>query len=668
MSIDSNVEQLLAESEEELSRLEWSGTFSDYLSMVIKDPSISRLSHKLVYDAIMANGVSELKDGSPSYGLFEGTIFGMTDTLGRIVKYFSSSSRRLEIRKRVLLLVGPPASGKSSIVALIKQALEQYTRTEPGVVYAIRGCPMQEEPLHLIPETIRQRFANDYGIHIEGDLCPRCRYNLRTKYDGKLSRVPISRIVFSEQEAIGIGYYVATNPNPTDASLLVGSVDNTQLEGDRVEVAGKAYRLDGELNVANRGLVEFVEIFKGNSHLLTTLLGLSQEQLIKMEKFGSVYADEVVIAHSNEGDFNNFLEDESSEALRDRIMRIQVPYNLKINDEVKIYQDMLRSSGLQDIHIAPLTLPMMSIFAVLTRLEEPPITRKEITLIDKVKLYNDEVVHRITSEEVIGLKRSSRSEGMSGISPRYVMNRLSVASSETSEFACISPLKAIDSLWRGLAENVNINNSDSVKFLEFLSTVVEEYSQRTIKELQKAFEESFEQTADIILSDYLDNVSNYVKGRLIHETNPLDMMSSNEPLMREMERNIGISERKKDEFRSKIQETFSQWKHMNQSFNYSTHPSIKLGIEKRLFPDRKKLIEALDQPKSERAKVEWARKRRSIYNRLIDNYGYCSSCVDDTMEYALHVLKQRPAIKTSKNGGVEWQWPLDTTASETGSI
>ena len=416
MSIDSNVEQLLAESEEEVSRLEWSGTFSDYLSMVIKDPFISRLSHKLVYDAIMANGVSELKDGSPSYGLFEGTIFGMTDTLGRIVKYFSSSSRRLEIRKRVLLLVGPPASGKSSIVALIKQALEQYTRTESGVVYAIKGCPMQEEPLHLIPETIRQRFASDYGIHIEGDLCPRCRYNLRTKYDGKLSRVPISRIVFSEQEAIGIGYYVATNPNPTDASLLVGSVDNTQLEGDRVEVAGKAYRLDGELNVANRGLVEFVEIFKGNSHLLTTLLGLSQEQLIKMEKFGSVYADEVVIAHSNEGDFNNFLEDESSEALRDRIMRIQVPYNLKINDEVKIYQDMLRSSGLQDIHIAPLTLPMMSIFAVLTRLEEPPITRKEITLIDKVKLYNDEVVHRITSEEVIGLKRSSRSEGMSGIS------------------------------------------------------------------------------------------------------------------------------------------------------------------------------------------------------------------------------------------------------------
>ena len=174
MSIDSNVEQLLAESEEEVSRLEWSGTFSDYLSMVIKDPFISRLSHKLVYDAIMANGVSELKDGSPSYGLFEGTIFGMTDTLGRIVKYFSSSSRRLEIRKRVLLLVGPPASGKSSIVALIKQALEQYTRTESGVVYAIKGCPMQEEPLHLIPETIRQRFASDYGIHIEGDLCPRC--------------------------------------------------------------------------------------------------------------------------------------------------------------------------------------------------------------------------------------------------------------------------------------------------------------------------------------------------------------------------------------------------------------------------------------------------------------------------------------------------------------
>ena len=122
------------------------------------------------------------------------------------------------------------------------------------------------------------------------------------------------RIVFTEQEAVGIGYYVATS-NPTDASLLVGSVDTSQLEGDRLEVAGKAFRLDGELNVANRGLMEFVEIFKVDPHLLTTLLGLAQEQLIKMDRFGSVYADEVVVGHSNEGDFRSFIGDPSSEAL-----------------------------------------------------------------------------------------------------------------------------------------------------------------------------------------------------------------------------------------------------------------------------------------------------------------------------------------------------------------
>ena len=160
---------------------------------------------------------------------------------------------------------------------------------------------------------------------------------LRTEYNGKVSEMPVTRVTLSEQDAIGIGYYVATNPNPSDA-LLVGSVDTSQLDGDRIEVAGKAFRLDGELNIANRGMMEFVEMFKADWHLLTTLLGLAQEQLIKMEKFGSIYANEAIIGHSNEGDFNVFAEDEHSEALRDRIIAVQVPYNLRVGEEIKIYQ------------------------------------------------------------------------------------------------------------------------------------------------------------------------------------------------------------------------------------------------------------------------------------------------------------------------------------------
>ena len=273
-----SISDLLEEAEREAERFTWEGTFADYLKLVVKAPEVSRLSHNMVYDAILAEGVGDSPTGETVYDLFSGELFGMDGPIDRLVQHFGASAKRLEDRKRILLLLGPPASGKSTLVALMKSALERFSRTPEGTAYAIKCCPMQEEPLHLIPRQMRAGLMDEYGVYIEGDLCPRCRYLLRTAYKGRISEMPVERVVFSEHEAVGIGYYVATNPNPSDASLLVGSVDTTRLEGDRLEVAGRAFRLDGELNVANRGLMEFVEIFKANKHLLTTLLGVAQER------------------------------------------------------------------------------------------------------------------------------------------------------------------------------------------------------------------------------------------------------------------------------------------------------------------------------------------------------------------------------------------------------
>ena len=307
----------------------------------------------------------------------------------------------------------------------------------------IEGCPMQEDPLHLIPHQLRPKLREEHGIYIEGDLCPRCRYVLRVTYKGKVSEMPVNRVLFSEQEAVGIGYYVATSPNPTDASLLAGSVDTSRLEGDRLEVAGKAFRLDGEFNVANRGLMELVEIFKADRHLLTTLLGLVQENLIKMERFGAVYADEVVIGHSNQGDYDLFRADEYSEALKDRIIETRIPYNLRVSQEVRIYEKMLRTSGLEGVHILPLTLPTMSVFAVLSRLA--PTTGQGLSLLSKLRLYDGQTVPRHTLADVAEMKRQHPDEGMSGISPRHVMNRLSAVAS-APDTTCVSPFAALDSL------------------------------------------------------------------------------------------------------------------------------------------------------------------------------------------------------------------------------
>lgn len=649
-----NIDQLLETSKKEFGRYDWDGTFAEYLEMVRDDPSVSRLSHRLIYDAILDEGVEESAFGDPIYTLFKDKIYGLDDSLRRIIDYFGAASRRLEIRKRILLLLGPPASGKSSVVALIKEALERYTRTEAGAVFAIKGCPMQEEPLHLIPDQLRPDLNEKSGIYVEGQLCPRCRYVLATEYQGDIARMPVVRVVFSEQAAVGIGYYVATNPNPEDASLLVGSIDNDQLRGERLEVAGKAFRLDGEFNVANRGLIEFVEIFKADQHLLTTLLGLAQEQLVKMERFGSVYADESIIAHSNEGDFTKFMADQFSEALRDRIIAVQIPYNLQVKHEVQIYTKMIEESGLEGVHLPPLTLPTMSVFAILSRLSPPPRGRA-IKLLDILRLYDDQVLQRFSPDDVKVLKRRDPNEGMGGISPRYVMNRLSRVAN-TPHMRCISPLRTLDSLWRGLSENIALAESDWKKWLQFVEDTIDEYGKRAIREVQRAFEERFEHTADQLLNDYLAEVATYLSGETVavrgRRSNQRDIMS-------EIEKHARVSVRERDKFRQEIHEFFSILKGREVDVDYSTEPRMKAAIEDRLFPSNRHMERTLSRPRFARQQVEWARKRGSIYNRLIETYGYCDICANDTIDYVVHILKSGKVLRHLKNNEIEFIWTLD---------
>ena len=643
------VEELLSEAEQEVERFSWDGTFADYLDMVVKDPELSRLSHSMVYESVLAQGVGQSPTGETVYNLFEGQLFGMQEPVERIIQYFASAAKRLEVRKRILLLLGPPASGKSTLVALIKTALERFSRTPEGAVYAIKGCPMQEDPLHLIPHEMRPKLL-ERDIYIEGDLCPRCRYVLRTRHHGRISKMPVERVTYSEHEAVGIGYYVATNPNPTDASLLVGSVDTSRLEGDRLEVAGKAFRLDGELNVANRGLMEFVEIFKADKHLLTTLLGVAQERLIKMERFGSVYADEVIIGHSNEGDFTTFTADEHSEALSDRLIAIQMPYNLGVHDEVQIYEKMVRESGLQGLHISPLALPVMSIYSVLSRLEPP--ARQGTSLLDKLRLYDGETLPNYTAQDVVEMRRHHPSEGMTGISPRYVMNRLS-AIAASPEVHCVSPLNGLDSLWQGLREHVSLDEDDHLRYIDLARDTVQEHNKRAIQAVQKAATPGFEQSALELQAEYLSAVEAHFSDA-----------EANDREMREMEKQVGISDRSREEFRREIHDFYSGLKKRRVSYDYTIEPRLKAAAEARLLPARRKLERSLTMPRFAKQRVEWRRRRDDISNRLINDYGYCPTCADDTIRYATHALRSRSVMRTPKNEGIEWQWNLNPPAPD----
>ena len=661
MTEELTIEAIISEAEREAAKYSWEGTFSDYLHLVAEDPSRSRLSHAYIHDAISVKGSDVTPDGDRVYGLFQGEIFGLEEPLDRIVQYFEASAQRFEVRKRILLLLGPPASGKSTVTDLIKRAMEAHSRSDAGAVYAIKGCPMQEEPLHLVPERLRPEIRRQYGIHIEGGLCPRCRYMVRTEYRGRYADVAVERVTFSEPEAIGIGYFMANNPNPSDSSLLVGSVNTDRLEGDRLEVAGKAFRLDGELNVANRGLVELVEMFKADSHLLTTLLSLAQEQIIKMDKFGSVYADEVIIGHSNQGDFDEFARDKSSEALKDRIIAVQIPYNLKVTEEVKIYRKMMKASRMGDVHIAPLTLQAASAFSVLARLEPPD--RQGLSLLDKLRLYDGQTVPHYTRQDVREMQRHHPTEGMSGISPRYVMNRIGATASEPN-IHCITPLAALSSLWEGLDENVSFEADVAAK-IALIADTVKVYEDMAVREVQIASEEAFETKAKDLLASYLANLNSYIADISRDGYRPTRADAERERDMRELERVHGINDRSKDAFRREIYECVAAWQSRGKPFRYDSEPRLKEAIEKRLLLSRNDLNKSLTRPRFSRQRVNWTQRWRSVTARLIDSYGYCSICANDLIKYVDHVLKGRPSIKTPRTEDVEWLWDRFPTDDST---
>ncbi|MBA2461366.1 MAG: protein prkA, partial [Actinobacteria bacterium] len=180
MNLTARLEAFRAEEHQ----LAWRGTFQQYFDMVVDDPPLARLSHARVYDMLTAKGVTN-HDTERSYGFFSDELFGIDRPLQHLVDYFASAARRMEVRKRILLLMGPVGGGKSTIVSLMKRGLEEYTRGEDGAVYAIAGCPMHEEPLHLLPDRLRKEVAQEHGLYVEGDLCPVCRVAVEERYGGR---------------------------------------------------------------------------------------------------------------------------------------------------------------------------------------------------------------------------------------------------------------------------------------------------------------------------------------------------------------------------------------------------------------------------------------------------------------------------------------------------
>ncbi len=616
-----------------LEELRWTGTFADYVDMVSKQPGLVRTSHRTLFNMITEPGVEVSPDGTKKYPFFEegeNTIYGTEKPLADLVGILEAAANRLEPRRRILLLMGPPGGGKSTIVSALKRGLERYSMTDQGATYAIDGCRMNEEPLHGIPNSLRSKFEEQFGVHIEGDFCPQCQ----AKYSdpAKVRDMPVRRIFFSENERVGIGTFMPSDPKSQDMSELVGSVDYSKLADLGSASDPDAYRFDGELNVANRGLMEFVEMLKSDERFLYILLSLAQEQVIKTGRFANISADEVVISHTNQGEYDKFVTDPRFAALRDRTLVVTVPYNLRVSDEAKIYDKLIREADrTTKTHINPNTLRTAATFAVLTRLQ--PSKKAGMDNEKKLMIYEGEAVDGVSLKDARDLREEFPNEGMDGISPRYVIDSLSSALVKGDK-DCLTPIDALRALKDGLDSHPHTRDMAPDKkeaIRNLISDARRGYDDTAKREVQAAFLNAFSDSAQAVFDNYITNIVAFCNKVKIKDPITGEEKEADERIMRPIEEAIGISEAGKKDFRDEILRRIGTMASHGEKFSYATHPRLKDGIEKKLFADLKDIVKVtttvINPDEEQKDRID------KVTQRLVGEKGYCMTCANEMLRY-----------------------------------
>ena len=646
-----NASDFLKQVEEQRSQeraLAWEGTFADYLDLVAKQPQIADLAHARVYNMITSAGVEEEGDGQPrQYTFFLDDLYGMERTLQQLVEeYLNPASRRLDIRKRILMLVGPVGGGKSTLVTLIKRGMEKHSKSDQGATYAIKGCPMHEEPLHLIPEELRPDFKKNFGVYIEGELCPVCRYRLDHEWEGNIHNVPIQRIMLSERTRVGIGTFKPADPKSQDVAELTGSVNIQALTEFGQESDPRAYNFDGELNIANRGVMEFIEMLKAEKRFLYELNTVAGEQTIKASRFALIYCDVMVIAHTNEYEYNSYFSNKENEAMIDRIFVVKVPYNLRVSEEVRIYEKLIGQSDVHEhtlssdvdlshIHIAPYTLRVASMFAILTRLK--PSKKAGLSLSSKMKLYDGEKqVGDWDQRHVKELRDEYMDEGMNGVSPRFIINRISSALVKGGK-AYVTPIDVMRSLRDGITEYTN-NEEERRRLLGFIDEVRKEFDEMAKKEVQRAFVYSYEESAKTLMDNYIDNVEAYCNREKVKHPITGEDVDPDERLMRSIEDQIGVTENAKKEFREGIMRSVASLMRRGQAFTVSSDERLKEAIEKKLFADLKDIVKITTSTKTPDA--EQLKKINEVVDRMCREQGYTPESANELLRYVGTLLNR----------------------------
>ncbi|MEN8904808.1 MAG: serine protein kinase [Clostridiales bacterium] len=634
------ISSIIQKDREQHKNEHFKGTFLDYLNLIKEDPDLAMLSHQRMFNLITEQGIKVIKtDDNPRlrriygndvikrYKFFEDEFFGIDKTIMKIVRYFHSAAMAGEESRQVLYLVGPVGSGKSSLMEKLKNSLEK----EPDV-YALAGCPMREEPLHLLPKHLRDEFEEILNVKIEGDLCPVCRYRLKNEFNGEYEKFPVETIGFSVRSRKGIGVVPPVDPNNQDTSVLIGSVDISKID-QYPEDDPRVLSLNGAFNVGNRGIVEFIEVFKNETEYLHAMITATQEKSVPSPGKGSmIYFDGIILAHSNEAEWNRFKSDHTNEAILDRIVKIEIPYCLELNEEIKIYKKILKKSRFV-AHIAPHTIKIASMFAILTRL----VQSNKVDPLTKLKIYNgEEIVEKGMTRkiDIFELKEEVDREGLTGISTRFIMKALDTTLSE-SEHNCINPISVMETLVKSVKE-LSISEEDKSRYLMFIQdTIRKEYGRILEKEITKAFIHGYREQAESLFNNYLDHAEAFVNKTKIKDKNTGEELEADLKFLRSIEEQIGITDTSARGFRADVTAYMFFVLRNGGKLDYNSYEPLKEAIEKKLTASVKELSRVITQTRVR------DNEQSGKYDAMVDEMkrnGYCDHCCNVILKYGSNNL------------------------------
>ena len=633
--------KIIKSQRKESAKDSWTGSFIDYLKLVETEPTVTKLAARRMVDAIESYGVEALEDSDTrcrklfdsdklrTYKYFKDDFYGHERVIAKIMRFLKSASLKGEESRQVLLLMGPVGSGKSALADGVKKALEKAA--DP--IYHLDGCPVREEPLHLLPRSLRGQIEDLLGVHIEGDLCPVCRFRLMNEFNGEYEKFPVVQSTFSQRARRGIAVVPPMDANSQDVSALIGSEDISKLDKFS-EDDPRVLNLNGAFNVGNRGVVEFVEIFKNEIEFLHTILTATQEKQVPTPgKNSMLYFDGVIISHCNESEWNRFKSEHTNEAILDRVVKIEVPYVLELTQEMKIYEKMLRRSDFK-AHLAPHTIKVAAMFSVMSRLR----LSQKCDLLTKMKIYDgQEVVEkgRTKKVDIKDLREEARNEGMDGISTRFITKAIDSALTD-SDKSFITPMRVVESLIKQVKEQV-VDEEKKKNYLEILQkTIREEYLKMLEGEIAKAFVTAYSEQAQSLFDNYMDNAEAFTTKQKMKDRMTSEERAPDERFLQSIEEQIGITGSARDGFRADVTAFMFAKMRRGQKVDYKSYEPLKEAIESYLIASVKDMARIVTKSKSR--DNEQQQKYSGMVETMVKDYGYTPDSAEEIITFASNNL------------------------------